>query len=120
MKGMCKMKKDRNTFFQESQVMSGSNFPNPGMNVANNPFAMGSYANQSFYAGPMNNGVPLYNNTPMNQFQNNNNNDYSDLESRLSKIERQINRLDARISKLESGTFYSNEDIETTNNVYMV
>jgi len=114
------MKKDRNTFFQESQFMNTANFPNPGMNVANSPITMGSYANQSFYAGPMNNGVPLYNNTPIPQIQNNNTNDFADLESRLSKIERGINRLDARISKLESGTFYTNEDIETTNNVYMV
>lgn len=113
------MKKDRNTFFEESQVMSGTNFPNPGMNVANNPFNMGAYANQSFYAGPMNNGMPSNYNTPMNQFPSTNN-DLSDIESRLSKIERQINRIDHRLSKLESGTLYSNEDIETTNNVYMI
>lgn len=120
MKGKCIMKKDRNTFFEESQVMSQTNFPNPGMNIANAPFNMGAYANQSFYAGPMNNPIPTNNyNTPMNQLPNNTN-DFSDIESRLSKIERQINRIDARLNKLESGTFYSNEDIETTNNVYMI
>lgn len=113
------MKKNRNTFFEESQVFNQTNIPNPGMNM-NQPFTMGSYANQSFYAGPMNNGMPLNYNQPMNQMGANNASDFSDIESRLSKIERQINRIDHRLNKLESGTFYSNEDIETTNNVYMI
>ena len=46
--------------------------------------------------------------------------DYSDIESRLSKLERQINRLDARITKLENTNLYPVEEIDTTTNMYMV
>ena len=114
------MKKDRNTFFAESSFMNQSNFPgpNPNMNIANAPFMQSAYANQGFYAGPMNNNMPNNYNTQMPS--NTNYNDYSDLESRLSKIERNINRLDARISKLENTNFYPTEEIDTTNNIYMV
>lgn len=111
------MKKDRNTFFQESQMFNQSQIPNPNTFMNNGPFTMETYANQSFYAGPQNQ-VPMNYNTPSNQFANNNYN--NDTEARLSKIERQLNRLDARLNKLENTTFYSNEDIETTNNIYMV
>ena len=114
------MKKDRNTFFQGSQFFNQTGFPNPNMNVANPPYTMESYSNQSFYAGPSNNQVPMNYNIPTNQNQSLNNYDYSDIESRLSKIERQLTRIDARLTKLESGTMYTNEDIETTNNIYMV
>ncbi len=110
------MKKDRNTFFAESNFMNQSNFPGP--NIANTPFMQSAYANQGFYAGPMNNNMPNNYNTQTTN--NPNYNDYSDLESRLSKIERNLNRLDARISKLENNNFYPTEDIDTTNNIYMV
>lgn len=115
------MKKDRNTFFGESsQYFLQQQYPNPNINPNINP-NLNSFTSQnfsgSFYQVPMNNQVPLNYNTSDNQMLYNNNNDF---ESRISKVERQINRLDARISKLEGGTFYSNEDIETTNNVYMV
>ena len=45
----------------------------------------------------------------------------SDMESRLAKIERQINRLDHRISKLEanSNTIIDDYDSNTTN-MYML
>ena len=46
--------------------------------------------------------------------------DLSDIESRLSKLERQINRLDARISKIENTALYPTEEIDTTTNMYMV
>lgn len=111
------MKKDRNTFFQEYGMFNQSQVPSPNMNIANAPFTTASFANQGFYAGPSG-GAPINYNTPINQSANYN--DYNDIESRLSKVERQLNRLDARLSKLESGTMYSSEDIETTNNVYMV
>lgn len=111
------MKKDRNTFFQESQVFNQSGFPTMG--VANQPFTTQSYSNQGFYAGP-NPNTPM-NYTTMNpQNQNYLNSDYSDLDSRLSKLERQINRLDARLSKLESNSIYTSSDTELNNNVYMV
>ena len=114
------MKKDRNTFFQESQFMSQASFPNPNFNIANQPFTTGSFSNQGFYAGPTN-GIPMNYTTQMPQNTNYITNDYSDIESRLSKIERQISRIDARLNKLENGSFYTTDDIEsTTNNVYMV
>ncbi len=105
------MKKDRNTFFQESSYLNQqAGFPNQNMA----PFTTSSYANQGFYAGPMNMN---YNpNLGINQPTN----DYSDLEARLSKLERQINRLDARLNKLETNGFYSTDDLDNTTNVYMV
>ena len=43
-----------------------------------------------------------------------------DIEERLAKIERQITRLDKRISKIESTTI-STDDFETnSNNMYML
>ena len=46
----------------------------------------------------------------------------NELESRLAKIERQINRLDTRVSRLESESTngLSNGNEYTTNNMYMV
>lgn len=112
------MKKDRNTFFQESFAYNQTGFPTPNMNIANTPYTNSFSSN--IYAGPTpNNGIPLNYNTPIYQNQNYNDN-YSDIEARLSKIERQINRLDARISKLENGNLYPGEDINETNNVYML
>ncbi len=104
------MKKDRNTFFNESGFQSSyGSMPNFGMpQPMNNGF--GSQASQSFYAGPM-----------PNVLTSNNSNDYmSDLESRLAKIERQINRLDARISKLESKGVVTTENFDNTTNMYML
>lgn len=79
-----------------------------------NPYQMngfGSQASQSFYSGPM----------PNYSSQNYYNNDYmSDFESRMAKIERQINRLDARISKLESKGTITTENYDNSNNMYML
>ena len=116
------MKKDRNTFFAESSYMNQANIPNPNLAVGNNPYGMTNFAaaNQAFYAGPGNNipNMPVnYTTTPI---QNTNTIDYSDLESRLSKIERQLNRIDARLNKLENTNIYTTEDIDNTNNIYMV
>lgn len=112
------MKKDRNAFFQEAGYYNQTNIPTPNMNVANAPFATQSQS--SFYAGPV---APMNYSTPISQNANmmpTNNYDMSDIESRLSKIERQINRLDARITKLESMNLYPTEEIDTTTNMYMV
>ena len=87
------MKKDRNAFFQESGYFNQTNIPTPNMNIANGPFTTSSQS--SFYAGP----TPMNYNTPNNMnanMSNMPNYDYSDIESRLSKLERQINRLDAQ------------------------
>lgn len=118
------MKKDRNTFFQESQFMNQTTAGYPNMNMMNTPYTTASYGNQGFYAGPiaadpMNTGIPANYTTGMPNNTNYNSN-YSDLEARMSKIERQISRLDTRISKLESNGFYTTDDIDTTNNIYMV
>lgn len=107
------MKKDRNTFFAESSYMNQSNFPN--MPIANQPFGIQAYSNNGFYAGNPN--MPNNYNIEPNINTNNNFNNY---ESRLSKIERQLNRIDARLSKLENVNFYSTEDGDNTNNIYMV
>ena len=104
------MKKDRNSFFQESQYFNQGGFN--AQPFLNNPNTFQSYANQGFYSGVM---PP----TNSNNFSSNNY-DFSELDSRLSKIERQINRLDARLSKLESTSLYSTDEIDNTTNVYMV
>ncbi len=110
------MKKDRNTFFAESSMMNANNFGMPNINIANPGITSSNY-NSSFYAGPMPNGMPqMYNNVDNQAIANNT----SELESRLSKIERLINRIDHRLTKLENNTLYSTEDIENTNNIYML
>ncbi len=114
------MKKDRNAFFQEAGYFNQTNIPTPNMNmnIANSPFT--TQAQSSFYAGPV---APMNYNTQSNMNANTIptvNYDYTDMESRLSKLERQINRLDARVTKLESTTLYPTEEIDTTTNMYMV
>ena len=111
------MKKDRNAFFQEASYFNQTNIPTPNMNMGTTPFA--TNAQSSFYAGP----IPNMNyNTPTNMNANmpTPNYDMSDIESRLSKLERQVNRLDARISKIENTALYPTEEIDTTTNMYMV
>lgn len=112
------MKKDRNTFFQESGFMSQTSYPNPNLNIANSPFTTQSFSNQGFYAGPQIT-MPTNYNTQIPQNTNYSNDYYSDIEARLSKIERQINRIDVRLQKLENGSFYTTDDVDT-NNVYMI
>lgn len=113
------MKKDRNAFFNEANFSQSSFMGTPNMQNMNGNFPMnmngatygGSQASQSFYSGPM----------PMNYNQNMGGSDYmSDMESRLAKIERQINRLDARVSKLESKGFVTTENFDNTTNMYML
>ena len=109
------MKKDRNAFFNEANFNSSSfvgapNIPNMNMNYPMNGNYSGAQASQSFYSGP----VPMNYNPTMN-------NDYlSDFESRMAKIERQINRLDARVSKLESKGLVTTENFDNTTNMYML
>lgn len=98
------MKKDRNSFFNESSYSYGNFMPNNNMMPVN----QASY-NQSFYSGP---GYP--------QMPNNTTIDYSDVESRLSKIERTLNRIDSRLTKLETTSNITTETIENNTNMYMV
>lgn len=98
------MRKNRNSFFSESNFQSyNPNIPN---NINPGPYQS---ASNYFYQGPMPNNY--------NTMDNN-----SDIESRLAKIERQLNRMDYRISKLEnSNTIISSDEYETNNtNMYML
>lgn len=43
-----------------------------------------------------------------------------EMEAKIAKLERSIQRLDARMNKLESSTYYSKETYETDGTMYMV
>ena len=95
------MRKDRNTFFTNYNAQSQSYIPNmqPPMEQFG-PFQSAN-TSSSFYSGP---DIATSN----------------DLENRLSKIERQINRLDDRLKRLEN---YSNTTTDInyqSNNMYMI
>ena len=97
------MKKTRNSFFSESNFQSY----NPNMNVQGAPYqSAGNY----FYQGPV----------PNNNY--NTINTGNDIESRLAKIERQINRIDYRLTKLENtNNIITSDDFDTNNsNMYML
>ena len=108
------MLKSRNSFFSESN-MNSINYMNPnqpGMNYMT-PNIQSQSASNSFYQGP----IPMdYNYQNQNVYNNGTVNDY---DNRLAKLERSINRLDARITKLENKAQITTEDI-TNNNLYMV
>ena len=105
------MRKNRNSFFAESSFESY----NPNMNMGSVNPSMPNQPYQSasncFYQGPMPNN---YNTNGMN----------NDIESRLAKIERQINRMDYRLSKLENANnIIKTENFDTnstTTNMYML
>ena len=106
------MKKDRNAFFESSQ-MSSSFTPTPNMMQMPKPNMMPYQAAQnssSFYAGP---------DIPMNTYPGNmTNNDY---DNKISRLERQIQKLDSRITKLENSAFNeSSDDININSNMYMI
>lgn len=103
------MKKDRDMFYSDYQCGSFNN-PNMGMQP------QGYMMNQQYQAfGP--NMIP-------NNYNNNYNNSMynmdiiDELESRVSKLETQIRRIDNRISKLES--FSSTESVNISNDSYMI
>lgn len=104
---MVNVKKDRNSFFNESSYSYGNYYPNmPMQNMMPN---VSSNYQQSFYSGP---GYPIQT--------GNSSIDYSDIETRLSKLERSINRLDSRLTKLETTSSTTTENFENTTNMYMV
>ncbi len=102
------MKKSRNTFFQESNFQSyDPNIPYPNNPSLEAPFKQ---ASNFFYQGPMPNNYTT-------------NNSYNDMENRLAKIERQLNRMDYRISKLENASNIVTTDIVDNSketNMYMI
>ena len=98
------MRKDRNTFFQEANMSAMGYMPNQNMM---NPYPyQATQMSNTYYNGP---DMMMGNN---------------DLESRLAKIERQIHRLEARVSKLETTlplNYTTDSDIDVTNNsMYML
>ncbi len=105
------MKKTRNAFFSESAYQAYN--PNINMNVPtqNNVPAQMPFQSASnyFYQGPVPNNYNTSNNV-------------NDIESRFAKIERQLNRMDYRLSKLENNAnVISSEDFDTSNsNMYML
>ena len=126
------MRKDRNSFFSETNMMQPGFAPNGMMqnpNLMQQPMMQNpapyqtTTATNSFYTGPNPNMMMNpQNNMPVNNYVPNNN----ELESRLAKMERQIRRLETRVNKLEShytgSTFHMSEEIDSTNasNMYMI
>lgn len=98
------MRKNRNSFFTESN-MNYSNFRAQGAIPQAMPYAN---ANYNPYQAQPNIGMPYVDNS-------------DSIENRLAKIERQINRLNARINKLESlNTTFLDDNIDTSGNMYML
>ena len=98
------MRKNRNSFFTESN-MNYSNFQAQGAIPQAMPYAN---ANYNPYQAQPNIGMPYVDNS-------------DSIENRLAKIERQINRLNARINKLESlNTTFLDDNIDTSSNMYML
>ena len=94
------MRKNRNSFFTESNTFTQGVMPIP----PTMPYQAGTSYN-SYYTGP-NMGIV---------------NTQGDIETRVAKMERQINRLEHRISKLEGTTNNTYvENFDTTDNMYML
>ncbi len=112
------MKKDRNTFFESSNMNMA--FTQPGMVPMMVPPVAQAQASQSFYS---NTGAPMMN-TPMPTpygISTTNDSTISELESRMAKLERSINRLENRLNKIEGSTYYSTENYESSSSgMYMV
>lgn len=91
------MKKDRNSFFSQ--------------------YGYSSFDGNNMMPGNMNIPFQPYMNMPQNQ-----NYVESDLESRITKLERENKLLDARISKLENNIpkITNNTDYNFANSMYMV
>ena len=99
------MLRNRNSFFQEANCSTQSFMPNMMPNPMNyNQGVNAAQASQSYYSGPA-----------LNQ---GNYNNFEDYDNRIAKLERQINRLDARISKLENSSKL--ESVDISSNMYMV
>jgi hypothetical protein len=103
------MKKDRNAFFQEASMSASGYLQNPAMmnpNMYQNPYAAQQMPNNGMAPMPINNTASA-------------NTEY---DSRLSKIERQINRMEVRLSKLESlsGNIGTIDDSINNSSMYMI
>ena len=135
------MKKDRNAFFESSNMnFASQNFnsnlgmPQMPMNPVPMPQMQANYSQasgQNFYVGPNGGMMPQPQYTGMNQMpmqetiqmqtpmnQNYVTNSYvgsttiEELESKIAKLERSINRLESRLNKMETTT-YSSDTYDT-------
>ena len=121
------MKKDRNSFFGSSNFnmsatgdsMGGMNMPNMMPNMNMGVPSVNAASSQFYAAQNMPTQLPILYNQD-NSGMGNNPSTFSELESRIAKLERSINRLDARLNKLEGSTFYTKDDYDADGNMYMV
>ena len=96
------MRKERNNFFQESSYNQGYYYNNMIPPMPN------MEASSSFY---------------MNQNLNQDPSSYNDYQTRLARLERQVNRLESRVTKLENSPVNNiNEttNIDSNSNMYMI
>ncbi len=103
------MKKDRNAFFESSQVSSAFT-PTPNMMMPNMMPYQAASNSSSFYAGP---------DVPFNTYPANMNTDY---ENKISRLERQMQKLENRITKLENmiSANSGNDEVNISSNMYML
>jgi hypothetical protein len=100
------MKKERNAFFSNYTAQNTSYIPNIPQNM------------------PMPNNLqqpqPYYNYEP-NYYGSNDLSEYNEIDNRLNKLERVVNRLDSRVTKLEN-SLLTNQQPTTNNysNMYML
>ncbi len=111
------MKKDRDSFFSGYGYGTAPQGMSPGLGMPMQggmqgmPMQGGPHhvaANSNFYAGP---GMEHQHMMP------------TDIDSRLSKMERKINRLEMRVNKLEGDTTsmpFTENDYNYSNSMYMV
>ncbi len=104
------MKKDRNSFFQSSNFNMTASNTNPMMNynmpMLNQPMPNINGLAMDYYQESM----PYKMSMPIT----------SDLEAQLAKMQRAINRLEARINKLESNAYYTKDTYDENGNMYIV
>ena len=96
------MKKNRNTFFTESQMTANMG---PNMGMPNYQPSMQPNMWPGMQSQMMSTPLPDSNN---------------ELEARLTRIERQLHRLEARINKLEGGTQFAIDSEEYNSSMYMI
>lgn len=106
--------------FSEPNFMGPAPNMNMNMNMPMNMQPQGYNVSGSYQAfGP--NVIPGNNMSNMNNA-NNQYNDYSnDYESRITKLERQVRRIDQRLRKLENSSITTlEEDLNDFTNVHMI
>ena len=98
------MRKERNSFFNEAAY---------------------NYMNMNQYNPPVNNfpSMEATSSFYMNQNYSNNPSSFNDFQTRLARIERQVNKLEARVNKLENSpvnNISESTDINSNSNMYMI